>query len=84
MSSPDSEALSKSSELSQWIEPCSIAILFRVLVDEHCNGIAGPVGRKRKLQEHEWVARGALHAFHVVFPPPDVLQHKGGRDSVSI
>jgi hypothetical protein len=83
MSNPESEAESGSIESSQWSEPCSIAILFRVLIDEYCNGIAGPVGRKRKLQE-QGVARGALHAVHVIFPPPDVLQQKGGRDSVSI
>jgi hypothetical protein len=83
-SESDVEPDPDSSDLSQWSEPSDIAVLCRVFVDDYCNGIAGPVGRKRKRQEQEWVARGALHAIHAVFPPPDVLQHDGGRDSISI
>jgi len=26
----------------------------------------------------------ALHAIHAVFPPPDVLEHKGGKHSMSL
>jgi hypothetical protein len=61
-----------------------MAVLCRIFVDDDCNSISGPVGRKRKRQEQEWVARGALHAIHAVSPPPDVLQLERGRDSISI
>jgi hypothetical protein len=57
--------------------------VYRVFVDDYMNGVAGPPGRKRKHQELEGVARGALHAIHAIFPPPDVLQQDGGRDSIS-
>jgi hypothetical protein len=73
----------ESSDASPWSEPLGIAVLSKVFVDDFLNGIAGPVDRKRKRQEQEWVARGALHAIHAVFPPPDVLHHEGGRDSIS-
>jgi hypothetical protein len=66
-----------------WTEPRDISILSTVFVDDYMNSVAGPRGRKRKRQELEWVARGALHAIHAIFPPPDVLQHDGGRDSIS-
>ena len=29
------------------------------------------------------MSRATLHGIHSVFPPPDVLQHEGGRDSIS-
>jgi len=65
--------------------PRDLALLSKVYVDDFMNAIAGPVGRgsKRKRQEQLWVARCALHAIHAIFPPPDVLGHTGGRDSVS-
>jgi len=58
-------------------------VFTRIFVDDFINGIASPVGRKHKHDAQLWTARGALHAIHAVFPPPDVLQHEGGRDSVS-
>jgi hypothetical protein len=66
-----------------WKKPRDMALLSTVFVDDFMNGIAGPRGRKRKRQEQEWVARGTLHAIHAIFPPPDVLHHEGGRDSIS-
>ena len=30
-----------------------------------------------------WVLRCALHSVHSIFPSPDVVQHKGGKDSIS-
>lgn len=29
------------------------------------------------------VSRATLHAIHSIFPPPDVLEHEGGKDSIS-
>ena len=66
-----------------WTPLRDTPLLSRVFVDDFMNGLAGPVGRPRKRDEQLWVARGALHAIHAVFPPPDVLKHTGGRDSVS-
>lgn len=66
-----------------WFAPEVLEILSRVFVDDFMHGVAGPVGRKYKRAELEWVARAALHAIHSIFPPPDVLEHQGGKDSVS-
>ena len=60
-----------------------INILVRVFVDDFTNGIAGPPDRPNKAKEKLWFARAILHAIHSIFPPPDVLNHEGGKDSVS-
>jgi hypothetical protein len=31
-----------------------------------------------------WVARAALHGIHSIFPNPEITQHLGGRDSISV
>jgi len=70
-----------------WDAICDeITILERVFVDDFMGGIAGPRGRdpKRKRAQFEWVGRACLHAIHAVFPPPEVLKHKDGKDSVSV
>ena len=66
-----------------WRAPVDLVLLNRVYIDDYMNGLAGPRGRKRKREEQEWVARGTLHSIHGIFPTPEVLQHEGGRDSVS-
>ena len=66
-----------------WATPYGVTLLSRVFVDDFMNGIAGPPNRTRKRQEQRWFGRATLHGIHGIFPPPDVLQHEGGRDSVS-
>jgi hypothetical protein len=34
--------------------------------------------------EQLWIARAALHGIHSIFPAPDITQHIGGRDSISL
>jgi len=70
--------------IPEWAMPTDLMILARVFVDDFMNGIAGPRGRPNKRQENEWVSRATLHAVHAVFPPPDVLNHVDGKDSVSL
>ena len=57
--------------------------LSQVFVDDFCHGLAGPPGRTSESAELLWAARCALHAIHSVFPPPEVLRHQGGKDSIS-
>ena len=66
-----------------WATPYGVTLLSRVFVDDFMNGIAGPPNRARKRQEQLWFGRATLHGIHGIFPPPDVLNHEGGRDSVS-
>jgi hypothetical protein len=70
-------------EIRPWTEPRDVSVLSTVFVDDYMNGVAGLPSRTNRRQEHEWVSRGILHAIHAIFPPPDVLHHKGGRDSIS-
>ena len=58
-------------------------ILNRVFVDDFLQGLAGEPGRPSRAAQQLWVARSALHAIHSVFPPPDVINHENGKDSVS-
>jgi len=55
----------------------------RVFVDDFMQGLAGDPSRPERKAQQLWVARAVLHGIHAVFPPPDVLQHEGGKDSVS-
>ena len=66
-----------------WVAPEWFLVLARVFVDDYINAVAGPPGRSERVAQILWLARAALHAIHSIFPPPEVLQHKGGRDSVS-
>lgn len=66
-----------------WTRPEELAIASRVFVDDYINGVAGPLGRESKREELQWVTRATLHSIHGIFPPPDVLGHDGGKDSIS-
>ena len=61
----------------------SSAILMRVFVDDFTNGIAGPPDRPERQAEQLWFSRAVLHSIHAIFPPPKVLHHDGGKDSIS-
>ena len=69
---------------TDWVTPEDVTMVNRVYMDDYINGVAGPVGRPRKREVLRWVSRGSLHSIHAIFPPPDVIGHKGGRDSVSV
>ncbi len=71
------------SELPEWSAPTDIALLARVFVDDYINGVAGPPDRPERMAQLLWVARATLHSIHSIFPPPEVLEHEGGRDSIS-
>ena len=68
---------------SAWETPYDVSLLSRVFVDDFLNGLAGPKGRMARVRQQRWFGRATLHAVHAVFPPPEVLQHEGGRDSIS-
>ena len=68
----------------QWCGLDDATLACRVFVDDFMQGLAGDPGRPERKAQQLWVARVALHAIHAVFPPPDVLEHKGGKDSVSL
>jgi len=59
-------------------------LMARVFVDDFMHGLAGDPKRPERGIQQLWVARAALHAIHAVFPPPDVVDHHGGKDSVSV
>ncbi len=79
----DAAAQADSDDDLPWATPFGATFLSRVFVDDFMNGVAGPPNRKRKRQEQLWFGRATLHGIHGIFPPPDVLKHEGGRDSVS-
>jgi hypothetical protein len=59
-------------------------MISRVFVDDFMNGLAHPPQLQPSTDAQKlWIARSVLHAIHAVFPPPDVLHHEGGRDSIS-
>ena len=58
-------------------------VLSRVYVDDFLNGLAGDPDRPERRAQQTWVARASMHAIHAIFPPPDVLGHVGGKDSIS-
>jgi len=58
--------------------------MAQVFVDDFMHGLAGNPGRFERGAQQLWVARAALHAIHLVLPPPDVLDHHRGKDSVSL
>ena len=67
-----------------WTPPSDFLFLSRVFVDDFMNGLAGPIDRPGQQEEQRWASRAALHAIHAIFPPPDVLKHVGGKDSISV
>ena len=80
---PESTGPESTGPEGAWVPPETFQLINRVFVDDFMNGLAGEVGRKRKREEQLWVSRATMHGIHAVFPPPDVLQHEGGRDSIS-
>ena len=56
---------------------------MQVFVDDFMNGLAGPAERKSMTAEETWVTRCSMHSIHGVFPPPEVIHHDGGKDSIS-
>ena len=58
-------------------------VASQVFVDDFMNGIAGKPDRPEKSGQQLWVTRGAMHSIHGVFPPPEVVRHEGGKDSIS-
>jgi hypothetical protein len=82
-SSDPSPGESSPAKSEAWVPPQTLQLVNRVFVDDFLNGLAGEVGRKRKRQEQLWVSRATMHGIHSIFPPPDVLAHEGGRDSIS-
>jgi len=67
----------------QWKVPENLTIFSTVFVDDFCNGIARPRSLGRNLAQILWITRAFLHGIHAVFPPPEVLSHEGGKDSIS-
>jgi hypothetical protein len=70
-------------DASPWKPPTDIALFSRVFVDDTMNGLAGPKNRPTRNTEQLWMSRATLHAVHAIFPPPEVLGHTGGKDSIS-
>ena len=66
------------------IAPGPVTVLGQVFVDDFCFGLAGAPQRQHKTRDHLWMARACLHGAHAIFPPPDVLHHSGGKDSISL
>ena len=58
--------------------------MCRVFVDDFMGGLAGDPARKSRLLQQLWVSRASLHCIHAIFPPPNVLSHVGGKDSISL
>jgi hypothetical protein len=67
----------------EWQTPTDMTIMSVVFIDDFCNGIAGHPNQPRKGPEQQCVARANLHGIHGIFPSPEVLQHAGGKDSIS-
>ena len=68
----------------QWNGLDDATVACRVFVDDFMQGLAGDPNRPERRAQQLWVSRVALHAIHAIFPPPDVLGHEGGKDSISI
>ena len=75
---PGTIGVSKEEEIS---EQCVIEL--QVFVDDFMNGVATPKGDAKLGSTLRWVGRSAMHGIHAVFPPPEILQHVGGKDSIS-
>ena len=66
-----------------WIRPHDFQTITQVFVDDFMNGIAGKPHRPSLRREQLWVSRASMHSIHGIFPPPKVLNHHGGKDSIS-
>jgi hypothetical protein len=58
-------------------------MISQVFVDDFMNGLAGLPNRESKPAQELWLTRAAMHSIHAVFPPPEILNHQGGKDSIS-
>jgi hypothetical protein len=58
-------------------------IISQVFVDDFMNGLAGLPNRESKSAQELWLTQAAMHSIHAVFPPPEILNHQGGKDSIS-
>ena len=79
----DSKVAPEAAPDSPWTIPADMEIELQVFVDDFMNGVAGPPNRPSKALEHQWVNRAAMHSIHSIFPRPHVLNHTGGKDSIS-
>jgi len=69
---------------AEWKGMENATLACRVFVDDFMQGLAGDPDRPERRAQQLWVARAVLHGIHAVFPPPDILSHAGGKDSVSL
>ena len=69
--------------LGAWELREDIVLELQVFVDDFMNGLASPRENRGLGDQMQWVGRSAMHSIHSVFPPPDVLSHEGGKDSIS-
>ena len=60
-----------------------IVLELQVFVDDFMNGLGSPRGNPALGAVMLWFGRASMHAIHSVFPPPEVLNHRGGKDSIS-
>ena len=72
-----------STSAAHWKGLADATLACRVFVDDFMQGLAGDPERPERRDQQLWVSRAVLHGIHAVFPPPDVLNHAGGKDSVS-
>lgn len=72
-----------STSAAHWKGLADATLACRVFVDDFMQGLAGDPERPERRDQQLWVSRAVLHGIHAVFPPPDVLDHAGGKDSVS-
>lgn len=80
---PEPDTAPHHTDQAGWAGLGSSTIMCRVFVDDFCQGLAGDPNRPERRQQQLWLGRAAMHAIHAVFPPPDVLNHTGGKDSIS-
>jgi hypothetical protein len=73
-----------SSESSGWAGNSEMMLFLQVFVDDFIQAIAGPPKRPSLAAEEQWLTRATLHGIHSVFPSPEVTNHAGGQDSISL
>jgi hypothetical protein len=78
------ESLCATVTTQTWQKPTELLVFLRVFVDDFIQAVAGPASRPSQSAEELWVARAALHGVHSIFPNPEITQHLGGRDSISV
>jgi hypothetical protein len=71
-------------EKSEWAPGLDMTMFLRVFVDDFIQAIAGPSERPSLGAEERWLTRATLHGIHSVFPSPEITQHTGGGDRISL